>query len=152
MLPGNYQVKETNLDGYGDVSEFDDDITAPLDEDAETADENNDNRLSVNLVAGEADGGNNFVDELARITGRVLVDDNDDDEGDRGLNGVTVELLDNDNNVLQTTTTEADGSYQFVNLLPGDYQVRETNLTGYGDVSDSDGDNPNVTKYFSDPR
>ena len=46
------------------------------------------------------------------------------DAGENGINGVTVELLDNAANVIATTTTSGDGNYNFGNLLGGDYRVR----------------------------
>lgn len=41
-----------------------------------------------------------------------------------GIAGRTVTLLDNANNVVATTTTAANGSYSFTNLVPGTYSVR----------------------------
>ncbi|HBY76278.1 MAG TPA: hypothetical protein DEG47_04555, partial [Cyanobacteria bacterium UBA11148] len=42
---------------------------------------------------------------------------------------------------------DANGNYSFNNVKPGDYNVIQTNLPGYTDVSEvdggSDGDNPN---------
>ena len=115
LLPGDYQVRQTNLNGYGDVSD-------PI--------------LNITLAAGETNTDNNFVDELGRIAGNVKSDDDDNDTGDRNLENVTVELLDTNGNSVATTSTNAQGNYEFGDLLPGDYQVRQTNLTGYGDVSD----------------
>ena len=136
LLPGDYQVRQTNLTGYGSVSDSDD-------EDPDLT--------SVTLSAGETNSGNNFVDELARITGTVLVDDDDNDQGDRPLEGVELDLLNSSGEVIETTTTKADGSYQFSDLLPGDYQVRQTNLTGYGSVSDSDGGDADLTNVTLTP-
>ena len=52
-----------------------------------------------------------------------LVDDNDDDEGDRPLEGVTIELLDGEGNSIDSdpadetqatiTTTDSEGNYEF---------------------------------------
>ncbi|MEL6910708.1 MAG: SdrD B-like domain-containing protein, partial [Cyanobacteria bacterium J06598_4] len=146
LFPGQYKVRQVNRTGYGDVSEFDSNTNSILDGDRETANLNNDNLLDVNLVAGEADLGNDFVDRLGRISGNVKVDDDDDDLGDRNLGGVTVELLDrnNNNNVIRTTVTDGDGNYEFKDLVAGNYQVVQTNLTtDYGDVRDADGDTNN---------
>jgi hypothetical protein len=46
------------------------------------------------------------------------------DSGEPGIPGVTVELLDSDGNLLATTTTDANGQYQFSELTPGGYSVR----------------------------
>ncbi len=75
------------------------------------------------------------------ISGTVWADTNNDDIGDAPIAGVTVELLDSLGNVVATTTTLVDGSYSFTNILPGDYQVRETQPAGYDLVSDKDGGN-----------
>ncbi|MBX2872853.1 MAG: carboxypeptidase regulatory-like domain-containing protein, partial [Saprospiraceae bacterium] len=46
------------------------------------------------------------------------------DDGDTGVEDVTVNLKDEDGNVIETTTTAADGSYSFDNLIPGTYSVQ----------------------------
>jgi len=94
----------------------------------------------------------NPLSTLGTITGSVLVDTNNDNIGDTPLAGVVLELLDALGNPIDSdpntpgvqptiTTTLADGSYSFINLPPRDYQVRETQPTGYGSVSDKDGGN-----------
>lgn len=66
-----------------------------------------------------------------------------------GLEGVTVELLDNLGNVIATTTTDENGHYYFGNLPDGDYTVRvdTTTLPGGGvgmtNSVDPDGGLPN---------
>jgi hypothetical protein len=42
-----------------------------------------------------------------------------------GVPGVTIELLDVEDKVIETTTTDADGNYSFTGLLPGTYSVQE---------------------------
>lgn len=61
----------------------------------------------------------------ASISGRIFMDNNDNDQDDNemGVGGVTVTLLDSDGNVVATTTTAADGSYTFSDLDAGDYVV-----------------------------
>ncbi len=46
------------------------------------------------------------------------------DANESGIPGVVVELLDSQNNVLLTTTTNASGYYEFNNILNGTYKVR----------------------------
>ena len=63
---------------------------------------------------------------LAQLGNFVWIDadyDGIQDGGEVGLPGVTVNLLDNLNNVLDTTTTDGNGFYAFVDLAPGDYAV-----------------------------
>src|SRR5579871_5726563 len=46
------------------------------------------------------------------------------DAGEKGISGVTVELLNSTGTtVLATTTTDANGAYHFTNLNPGQYEV-----------------------------
>ena len=62
----------------------------------------------------------------AAINGRLFMDSDDDsqDNGEMGVSGVEVELLDDDGNVVATTTTDANGDYTFGGLGAGDYSVR----------------------------
>ena len=71
------------------------------------------------------------------------------DQGEPGIQGVTVELLDEQGSVLNSTTTDAAGAYSFVDLDPGTYRVRFTTPNNYNpapqnaggdDVLDNDAD------------
>ena len=53
------------------------------------------------------------------------------DFGEPGVAGVSVDLLNGSGTVLASTTTAADGSYLFNNLLPGTYEVRFNPLAGH---------------------
>jgi len=81
-----------------------------------------------------ADWGGNKVDiaflltpiDDAQIGNRVWKDLNLNglqDEGEPGVDGIEVRLLDGGKNVLETTTTANGGLYLFDNLPAGDYQV-----------------------------
>lgn len=68
------------------------------------------------------------------------------DGTDTGLGGVTVELLwdaDNSGNfsmgdyVITSTLTNADGTYSFGNLIIGNYLVRETQPSGFGEGAEN---------------
>ncbi|MCK6394374.1 SdrD B-like domain-containing protein [Zoogloea sp.] len=128
---GNYTVVETNKPGFSDVGDVDG---------------GDPNVISVTLPAGGNSTGNDFVDERLPgvVSGSVLEDNNNDNVGDTPIPGVTVELKDPAGNVVQTTTTDANGNYTFNNVPPGNYTVVETNKPGYTDVGDSDGGNPNT--------
>ena len=75
--------------------------------------------------------GNNFAEIVpSSISGTVFLDQNNNgvqNGADTGIAGVTIELLDNTNAVVSTTTTNASGNYSFTGLLPGNYAVREPN-------------------------
>ena len=58
------------------------------------------------------------------------------DSNYRGIAGVTIELLNSSGNVVATTLTAADGTFQFTDLLPGDYTIREIQPDGFRDGSE----------------
>ncbi len=71
-------------------------------------------------------------DAQGSIGDRVFLDADEDgvfDTGE-GIAGVTVNLLDSGGNIVATTTTGADGGYDFTGLPAGDYQVDVTDLNG----------------------
>lgn len=79
------------------------------------------------------------------IAGAVYVDSNNDgvfDAGEQGIPDVTITLTGTDfvgAPVNRVTATGADGSYVFNNLLPGTYQVVETDPPFFPDGQDSAG-------------
>ncbi len=91
----------------------------------------------------------------AQISGFVLSDTNSNNTGDAPLAGVTLTLktgagADIDSNPATpgvqptTTTTSTNGSYVFGGLLPGSFQVHQTQPPGYVSVTDADGGNADV--------
>lgn len=97
-----------------------------------------DNKVSdITLVSGGKDSiDNDFCERYGSISGRVHVDLDEDCDfepqiGDFPLQGVTIQLLDAQGNVVATTLTAADGTYKFSNLLVGTYSVREVQPTNY---------------------
>ncbi|MEM7311981.1 MAG: SdrD B-like domain-containing protein, partial [Planctomycetota bacterium] len=87
-----------------------------------------------------------FVVASGEINGTVYVDQNDNgtiDMGEVPIEGVTITLTGTDilgNPVSETTTTAADGTYEFTDLLPGDYTVTQTHPTDYYDGQETLGD------------
>ncbi len=123
--PGVYTVVETQPAGYTSVSDVDGgnlningDVTP------------------ITLLPGGNVTNQNFVEILnATITGIVQADTNNDDTGDTPLSGVTVTLRDGSNNVVATTTTAPNGTFSFLNVVPGTYTVVETNPSGYASLT-----------------
>ena len=72
--------------------------------------------------------------QVASIQGTVFADLNEDcifDLDESPISGVRIELLDEFGNVIDTTLTDAQGNYRFVELKPGIYSVREIQPKGY---------------------
>ena len=89
----------------------------------------------VRLNWGELGQDYNFGElQLGRIEGVVHLDLNADchqQEGERGLAGVRVELLDQAGLVVQAMLTHDDGQFFFDELMPGTYTLREIQPDGY---------------------
>ncbi|MHC4561661.1 MAG: SdrD B-like domain-containing protein [Planctomycetota bacterium] len=77
------------------------------------------------------------------ISGFVYEDFNNDGEinfSELAIENVTVDLVDDQSVVIQTTTTDENGLYVFNNVLPGTYEIRETQPVGYEDGIDTLGE------------
>ncbi|WP_145418058.1 SdrD B-like domain-containing protein [Planctomycetes bacterium K23_9] len=98
---------------------------------------------SIGLVPGGIGTEYNFCEAApATISGNVYQDDSDDgvrDAGEVGIAGVTVTLVDNNNNVVATATTNSQGQYEFADIVPGQYSIIETHPAGYYDGMDTPG-------------
>ncbi len=67
------------------------------------------------------------------ITNTVWMDPDMDgalDPGENGIAGVTVNLLDDNGNIVATTTTDANGDFTFSGLADGDYTIEITDTAG----------------------
>jgi serine-aspartate repeat-containing protein C/D/E len=127
LRPSTYSVREIQPQGYfqggqragsngGDVSV--EDIIS-----------------SVVIPAGQTLTDYNFCEiEPASIAGKVYSDVDGDctqDPEDQPLVGVKIQLFDESGNVVQTTFTDASGTYKFSGLRPARYTVRETQPDGF---------------------
>jgi len=147
---GDYTVEQSQPSGFGDVSDQDE---SP-DGDAGDSDTTVDNVIAVTTTANEADMDNDFIEEkFASISGVVLEDTDGDGQGDTPLPGVTITLKDASGNVVGTAVSDAQGFYNFIDLVPGVYTLEQTDLPGYEDVSDTDTNTPgNDTDGANDPQ
>ena len=98
------------------------------------------NRISgIDLGAGQEADGYRFIATLGSVAGRVFVDVDEDDErddGEPGVGGVTVSLTGADvtgTAVERSVVTGADGSYRIGGLRAGRYMLVETPPAGYDD-------------------
>ena len=79
------------------------------------------------------------------------------DEGEMGVYGITVNLLDDEGNLVATTKTDAAGNYLFTDVEPGTYSIEfvvgqwEVTLANCGsdDAIDSDADATGRTETFT---
>jgi hypothetical protein len=81
--------------------------------------------------------------QVGTISGTVLEDIDNDDTGDNPLTAVTINLFDNNGNVIATTTTDGNGNYLFEKVPLGVYIVQEEDPSTFISVNDSDGGDPN---------
>jgi len=86
------------------------------------------------------------------LQGTVYYDadlDNVQQSGEPGIQNVKLTLLENDGTAYVATgvtaTTDANGNYKFTNVLPGDYEIVETQPSGYFAVGSSAGNVHGVT-------
>ncbi len=118
IAPGSYTVTETQPAGYGPG------VVVPG------------NVINVTHVkAGES--GQDFSEKIGSFAGKVYFDSNNNgafDSGEPGISAVTVTLTGTDANgsaVNRTTTSAADGTYSFANVISGTYTITETQPAAY---------------------
>ncbi|MEL6140971.1 MAG: SdrD B-like domain-containing protein, partial [Bacteroidota bacterium] len=131
LVPGEYSVQFDLPTGF-EFTDVNAGANEALDSDADPA--MNGMTDPVTLSEGET---NNDLDagiyELGSIGDFVFLDTDGDgiqDPEDDGIPGVTVSLLDENGNVIETTTTDANGAYLFDDLPPGTYSVQFTTPSG----------------------
>ncbi len=97
----------------------------------------------ITMIAGGIGTEYNFCEAApASISGYVysdLSDDGNRDVGEAGIGQVNLALVDASGTVVANTTTANDGRYEFSNILPGVYSIRETQPNGFYDGKDSAG-------------
>jgi choice-of-anchor A domain-containing protein/uncharacterized repeat protein (TIGR01451 family)/TQXA domain-containing protein len=90
--------------------------------------------INENFDNGAVDNGFLTCQLPASLGDKVWEDTNKNglqDNGENGAPDVTVELYSCDDNLIATTTTNAQGEYLFDNLTPGDYYVKFVLPQGY---------------------
>ena len=125
LPPGQYTITESQPDGFFQGGQ------RPGTGDGWTV---ADDVLGLNLIAGQDLIDYDFCEvEPAALSGYVHIDDDGDcfrDATESGVAGVTITLRDELGNVVDTTTTDADGRYEFVGLRPGEYSIAESQPPG----------------------
>ena len=128
LLPGTYEIRETQPDGYFSVGSLPGTVEGELVGAAETVDV----LTAISIPnGGTAARDYNFAEaRLASIRGRVQLSSPEGDCWDEsvtheGIAGVRVLLLDDSGATVAETLTNADGGYEFTDILPGQYSVVE---------------------------
>ena len=139
VVPGTYTLVETDPTDFSSTGSEPGTVGSTVD---------SNNQLTVTIVSGDDSQNNDFLDtNVAFISGQVRLDtdvDGDTNDADSGIAGVTIELLDDQNNVVDTAVTDGNGDYSFTNVQPGDYTIRETDSAGHISTADVDGANDNI--------
>jgi protocatechuate 3,4-dioxygenase beta subunit len=127
LRPGVYSIREQQPAGYLQGGQ----VAGTAGGDASVTDIISAIALGAGVNATQYD----FCEQrIASLEGKVFADLNEDciwDENESPIEGVRIELLDEAGAVVDTTYTDANGSYRFINLRPGIYSVRETQPSGY---------------------
>ncbi|CAM9466036.1 unnamed protein product, partial [Discosporangium mesarthrocarpum] len=123
--PGTYSVQFELPDGF---------VFSPIDQGGDDALDSDANptqggmTATTTLESGDSDptldAGIYQTSSLGNYVWNDLNFNGIQDDGDTGVGGVTVNLKDEDGNVIETTTTADDGSYSFDDLTPGTYSVQ----------------------------
>lgn len=127
LLAGEYMIAEIQPTDFIDGQESLGSLNGEAKEDG----------FNVTLEGGDNGVNYDFGELLpGSLSGFVHTDDNGDcnfdaSQGELPLSGVTLELLDSNGVVIETTTTDSRGFYQFTNLNPGTYSVREQQPEGF---------------------
>ena len=154
LPPGTYQVTEVNnypgepspLEGFIDGKDALGNVA-----NSPRGQMQNDQFTDVLLTSGESGVQYNFGElKPASISGHVHIttpEGNCVEPGSpeyRGIEGVTIQLLDANGNFVAETTTNSQGQYEFVGLAPGVYSVVEVQPEDYLDGDDHVGSHGGV--------
>jgi serine-aspartate repeat-containing protein C/D/E len=138
LRPGTYSVRQVQPDGYIDGDEIVGTVKG-----RQVGSFENDLLKGITIASGDAAVNYDFCEHIpAQIKGNVWFDRNNDgviNNGEKGIADVTVRLFDQNNNLVAETQTDADGAYCFLNLIGGEYTIREVQPTDYVDGKDSVG-------------
>ncbi len=133
LIPGCYIVTEVDPEGYTSVTDVDG---------------VNDNNITV-VLSDKDIAGRDFIDEpLLKVSGHVRADmDFDGDievesSKDINLKDVTVMLYRAEEKI-QTVKTDENGYYEFSDVTPGRYTIKEIDPKGFDSLRDIDGKNDN---------
>ena len=139
LVPGTYYIQVIKPTGYDHVSDQSQGGNPQKDSDL-------DDELKSDNITLLSDENNLTIDggfyKVASLGDYIWSDTNANgiqDDGEPGIEGVTVQLLDSDQKVKSTTQTDENGFYQFNNLIPDIYYIDVIKPTGYDNLSEKAG-------------
>lgn len=144
LVAGTYRVVEIQPDGYLDGK---DQIGTVGGVSRGSLESTGDGVSGIQLVGGEQGVEYNFGEiQYASISGQVIADQDGDchldpELGEHPLNGVRVDLFDSAGQFIRSAWTDANGNYEFGELLPGTYSILEHQPSGYYQGSQHSGVN-----------
>lgn len=128
LLPGDYEIRESQPDGYFSVGAEVGTVAGQLTGSIQTADI----LTSISIPQGGTHARNyNFAEaRSASIRGQVHLSSPDGDCWDDSIEhepvvGATILLLDADGETVAETQTDTNGQYEFLELRPGEYSLVE---------------------------
>ncbi len=143
LAPGEYVVTVILPEGYSITTPdqgADDSVDSDIDPDTLT--------FTFTLIEGQthpAVGAGVLAN--GQIGDHVWLDENYngiEDDGESGLAGVTVNLLNTDESLYLTTTTDANGDYLFDHVIEGDYTVQFVSPEAYTFTSQDQGSDDQI--------
>lgn len=152
LRKGTYRIDEVTpsgfLDGKESIGRIAGRVVGELD--------GTDTIKSIVLPSGMDGSDYDFGEILpASISGNVYEDADGDcirDPGEFNLEGVVIEILDAQGQIVATALTDSQGNYKFEGLMPGVYTLREKQPAGYiqgGQIAGSAGGNALLTDIIS---
>jgi protocatechuate 3,4-dioxygenase beta subunit len=143
LNPGNYQLGLSMPAGY-ELSPY----NMGNGESNSDIDPSTNTSVCFNLVSAQQDPDRDIgLFRRAGMGDRVWEDTNGNglqDTGEPGLPQVSVELFDCQNNLLETTATDAQGYYLFDELLPGSYSIHYVLPENHFFTAQQQGDNDSM--------
>ena len=135
LTPGVYSIQEIHPDGYLDGQDSPGRVNGGT---IGVADNPGDRIRQIELGWGDVGEDYNFGElRPATLRGMVHTDlgtldcEFNPETGEIALAGVKIELLDATGVVLAETVTDENGEYEFTDVVPGEYSIRETQPEGY---------------------
>ncbi len=132
LLPGTYSVREYTPPGYLNGESIIGVVNGQL-----TGQSSADLLTGILLQSGQQAVNYDFCEHVpAELRGSVWHDLNNDGQqqpGEPGIGGVTIQLWDASGNLMAQQVTDSAGNYRFADLLAGEYQLREIQPLDYVD-------------------